>query len=171
MSSNPELIPFGLIFEERAPQPEASTPLVYDEYSDISYVRCADGRLVPCVEFSGAGRTTTETRVATESSDQDVEHPSRFTGTQTESKVWTEETDTDPSDDHSNARAWFGTHTMTAVRAESTDTDPGEDDARPLFRGSVDSRMISAERWLMIPGALIGTDTFTKAKGESTDKD
>lgn len=171
MSRNQNITPFGLIFEEQASQPGERAPLFYDEHSDISYVRCHDGRLVPYVEFPCAAATATETRIAAESPDADDSSPLRLAGTQTETKVWTETTDTDPSDDQNNPRAWFGTHTMTAVRAESTDTDPGEDNARPLYEGSVADGMASAERWLMIPGALIGTDTFTKAKGESTDKD
>ena len=171
MNKNQNIAPFGLIFEEQVSQPEERVPLFYDEHSDISYVRCCDGRLVPYVEFSATAATATETRIAAEAPDTDDANPLRLAGTQTETKVWTETTDTDPSDDQGNPRAWFGTQTISEVRAESTDTDPGEDDARPPLYGSTDDRIISMEPWRMIPRALFGTDTFTKAKRESTDKD
>lgn len=171
MSRSQNTAPFGLIFEEQASQPANRVPHFYDEQTDISYVRRSDGRFVPYVEYSGAGATATETRIAAESPDADDATPLRLAGTQTETKVWTEDTDTDPSDDQSNPRTWSGTQTLTEVRVESTDTDPGEDDARPPRYGPTGAQRISTERWCMIPSALIGTDTMTKAKSESTDKD
>ena len=105
MEKQKRIIPFGLLFEEAAPQSQGLIVPTYDEETDLSYVEDLQGHWVPYVEFSGA------------------------TGTQTETKVRRETTDTDPGDDRAGFSA-IGTNTLTEVRAESTDTDPEDDNAR-----------------------------------------
>jgi hypothetical protein len=98
-------IPFGLLFEEPAPQPRDLVVPIYDEEKDLSYVEDFRGQRVPYVEFN------------------------ENTGTQTATKVHRESTDTDPTDDRANLSV-MGTTTSTSIRAESTDTDPQDDQVR-----------------------------------------
>jgi hypothetical protein len=122
-------IPFGLLFEEVAPNPKVTILPSYSEEKDLSFVEDAHGQPIPYVEFGAS------------------------TGTLTETKVHQEGTDTDPEDDHAGF-SYTGTTTSTAVEAEMTDTDPSDDhEHQPVWR------------------SFMGTDTFTEAAGEPTDKD
>jgi len=51
--------------------------------------------------------------------------------------------------------ASMGTDTVTRIWRETTDTDPEDDHQGPTFRA----------------GSLLGTDTFTEAEKEATDRD
>lgn len=97
-----EPVPFGLLFEEVAPEPQGLIIPVYDESQDLSCIQDPEGKWIPFVEF-----------------EQSV-------GTQTGTKIRREVTDTDPGDDQQNL-AVVGTMTVTEVRKEATDTDPEDD--------------------------------------------
>lgn len=157
MEKQERTTPFGLLFEEAAPQPQGLIMPTYDEETDLSYVEDLQGHRVPYVEFSGA------------------------TGTRTATKVRRETTDTDPGDDRTGFSA-IGTATLTEVRAESTDTDPEDDNAR--FVGNVGTDTITRiqaeptdtdprdERgYYGICRPLVGTDTVTAVEKEPTDQD
>lgn len=126
-------VPFGLLFEEPAAQPQNLVMPVYDEETDLSYVEDPAGRLVPCVELTGVlGTQTNVTKIWTDPPDTDPEDDRQgfvHLGTMTLTKVRNESTDTDPEDD----RSYFsnlGTRTLTEVQVESTDTDPEDDRSR-----------------------------------------
>jgi len=153
VNENEVPIPFGLLFEEPAAQPQGLIIPIYDEETDLSYVEDSNSRLIPYVEFTEAIGTETHTRVAGEPVDEDKNRFSRFAGTDTVTEVEIEATDTDPGDDMRFVGR-LGTETATLVKGEATDTDPGDDRTSLLSR---------------VP--LMGTDTCTKVVGESTDKD
>jgi len=157
MEKQERSIPFGLLFEEAAPQPQSLIMPTYDEETDLSYVEDSQGRRVPYVQLS------------------------RVAGTRTATKVWREITDTDPEDDRAGFPA-IGTNTLTAIRAESTDTDPEDDN--PRFFGSLGTgtmTLVEAESTDTDPEddhgyhsgwrSLVGTDTITKVETEPTDQD
>lgn len=123
-------IPFGLLFEEAAPQPQGPIIPTYDEDTDLSYVKDSRGRRVPYVELSGAIGTHTGTKIRSEITDTDPEDDNaRFfgsLGTVTVTLVEAETTDTDPEDDHGyhySSRSLVGTDTITMVEKEPTDQD------------------------------------------------
>ena len=157
MEKQDRAIPFGLLFEEAVPHPQGLIMPTYDEETDLSYVKDSQGRRVPYVELS------------------------RAIGTQTETKVWRETTDTDPEDDRAG-HSTTGTQTITAIRAESTDQDPANGNAR--FFGSVGTQIITLveaeptdadagddQGYHLIQRPLVGTDTITKVEKEPTDQD
>jgi len=149
--------PFGLLFEEAAPQPQDLIMPTYDEETDLSYVEDSQGRRVPYVEFSRAIGTRTATLVRREITDTDPEDDragSYATGTSTLTEVRSESTDTDLEDDNPRFFGSLGTITVTAVEAETTDTDPEDDHG---YHSS----------WR----SLVGTDTITERDGEATDQD
>jgi hypothetical protein len=123
-------IPFGMLFEEPATQPEGAVMPVYDEERDLSFVRDPQGFLVPCVEFAAAtGTQTNVTKVWNETADTDPEDDRTGLfrlGTMTITEVERESTDTDPEDDRTSFFS-LSTITGTRIRSESTDTDPEED--------------------------------------------
>jgi hypothetical protein len=101
MVSCPQFSPFGILFQEHAPQPAGAVAAVYDARTDISYLRSADGRLLPYVEAASMG-------------------------TDTAPKVLRETTDADAEDEHapmSGAVTLVGTDTFTKEEKEATDKD------------------------------------------------
>jgi len=150
-------VPFGLLFEEIAPRPQDFIVPIYDEETDLSYVEDPKGHRGPVVEFRRAIGTQTETKVVLETTDTDPgdDRPSfSATGTITLTEVRVETTDTDPEDDHPRSCGVLGTETATFVAAEPTDTDPEDDhEYHPA--------------WM----PLGGTDTLTKVQKEPTDQD
>jgi hypothetical protein len=152
-------IPFGLLFEEDAKSPETIITPIYDEERDLSLIEDAHGRMVPIVELGFGIGTDTETKVRQESTDTDPwdDHSSlSITSTTTVTEVRSETTDTDPEDDNAQQFQSYGlgTDTGTAVQAESTDTDPEDDPGAPSV-------------WR----CFLATDTITRREGESTDRD
>jgi hypothetical protein len=131
-------IPFGLLYEEEAPTPSEIFHPTYDELEGLSFLEDSQGRRVPFVEFGN------------------------YPGTQTETKIYRETTDTDPGDDHSNVLV-LATTTSTAVRAETTDTDIGAD--------SLDTYPNNVQGHQSIWRSMIATDTITKMENEPTDRD
>lgn len=130
MAESDRAIPFGLLFEEWAPEPQSFIAPTYDEGRDLSYVEDPQGQWIPYVEFGGALGTTSVTNVRKEDTDTDPEDDRAdlyvVGATATHTKVKAESTDADPDDDreYRPVRApLVGTHTVTEVRAESTDKD------------------------------------------------
>lgn len=157
MKARERVVPFGLLFEEVAPQPQGLVMPTYDEETDLSYVEDLKGHWIPYVEFVQAAGTQTETRLRREETDTDPgeDHISLSgIGTNTFTEVRTESTDTDPGDDNAQSFAGLGTNSMTLIASESTDTDPEDDRGRYSL-------------WM----PLAGTDTITKVKRETTDRD
>lgn len=146
-------IPFGLLFEEAAPEPRGLIVPTYDEEADLSYVVDSAGHRIPYVEFTAAIGTETHTRIASESVDED-ENRLGFLGTETATKVRIEATDRDPEGNKPRPIVSLGTESVTLIQSESTDTDPEDDRTSPSIRRP-----------------LVGTDTFTEVKREATDKD
>jgi len=120
-------IPFGLLFEEPAPEPRDLITPTYDESSDLSCVETSEGKRVPYVELSRSVMTETVTRVVNEVTDEDESLSMQCVETQTETKVIVETTDRDPGIDVARWLGIAGTQTITEVRAESTDTDLEDD--------------------------------------------
>jgi hypothetical protein len=147
--------PFGLLFAEPATQPPSPIVPTYDEDTDLSYVEDPAGRRVPYVELTDTIRTETQTRIASEATDEDENHLSQFVGTHTFTEIELEPTDPDPEDGSRLALGNVGTDTVTLIEAEPTDTDPGDD------QGYSNS----------IQRSLAATDTFTKQDREPTDTD
>jgi len=135
MSDRKKTVPFGLLFEETAPQPCNLMTPIYDEETDIAYVEDSKGRRSPYVEFAGTMGTETATKVETETPDEDpedyVSKLSGVMGTDTITAVEAETTDTDPEDDHTRSFSSLGTETMTRVQLEA----PDEDSDNPLAKG------------------------------------
>lgn len=132
MSNKSNMItPFGLLFEEAASPPATQMHPYYDEETDLSYVMDETATPVPFVEYNG------------------------MLGTQTETKIRSESTDTAPGEEHSQIAVSAGTHTMTAVQMEETDVD----------------HMDSVSRFESHKRVSMGTDTFTETKVETTDTD
>ncbi len=157
MEKQKRAVPFGLLFEEVAPQPQGLIMPTYDEATDLSYVEDSQGHRVPYVEFSGATGTRTETKIRSEITDTDPEDDRTgfsTTGTNTLTEVRAESTDTDPEDDNARFFGSLGTDTLTLVEAEPTDTDPEDDHGyHSIWR------------------SLVGTDTITAVEKEPTDQD
>jgi hypothetical protein len=157
MENREKVVPFGLLFEEAAPAPGDTLVPTYDEETDLSYVKDLQGHWVPYVEFSGVLGTQTETKVQHETTDTDPEddRASRsFTGIQAITTARTKSTDYDRPESDVHSCGNLGTETVTLVRSESTDTDPEDDHSyHPISR------------------PLMGTDTITEAEGEPTDQD
>lgn len=125
------IMPFGLLFQETvSPLIEQIHPC-YDEETDLSYIMDETATLVPFVERNG------------------------ILGTQTETKIRSESTDTDPGGDHSQIIGLMGTETITLVEAEDGDVD----------------HAASASRFDLCKEVFIGTDTFTEVDAEPTDTD
>jgi hypothetical protein len=157
MEKQERTIPFGLLFEEAVPLPQGLIMPTYDEETDLSYVEDLQGYRVPYVEFSVATGTQTETKVWRETTDTDPgDDRTGFsaTGTTTFTEVRVESTDTDPEDDNARFVSSVGTDTLTLVQAEPTDTDPGDDHSYCGIRRS-----------------LLGTDTITAVERDPTDQD
>ncbi len=112
MENQKNSIPFGLLFEELAPQPETLYVPIYDESTDVSYIEDTQGRRIACVEYHATAEnnqlagTMTVTETAVEATDTDpeqdrplgFEHGNHLAGTMTVTKTATEPTDNDPSD-------------------------------------------------------------------------
>lgn len=64
-------VPFGLLFEELAPDVQHHVLPIYDEEEGLSYAKDLQGHLVPYVEIAQATGTETITRVRDESTDAD----------------------------------------------------------------------------------------------------
>ena len=109
MDKRGKVIPFGLLFEEVAPQPQGLIMSTYDEETDLSYMEDSQDHRIPLVEISGA------------------------VGTQTMTAAAEEKTDTDPGDDYVGSvpnreyyaagRFLAGTETFTKQEKETTDRD------------------------------------------------
>lgn len=150
-------IPFGLLYEEVAPNPREIFHPTYDEMEDLSFLEDGQGRRIPFVEFGNDF------------------------GTQTETYVYRESTDTDPGDDHSNVVV-LATETSTAVKAETTDTDPEEDNTQSSRRFGIDTvtairpkpKNIYSDNICesqIVGRSFLATDTITKMDNEQTDTD
>jgi hypothetical protein len=157
MTKQERAIPFGLLFEEAAHQPQGQIVPTYDEETDLSYVEDGQGHRIPYVEFN------------------------QVTGTQTATKVDRETTDTDPGDDRTAFSA-VGTVTLTEIRVESTDTDPEDDNARSFrMLGTETETFVETEPTDKDPEddygstsilkSSLGTDTITRVQEEHTDQD
>jgi len=147
MEKQERTIPFGLLFEEAASPPQGLIMPTYDEETDLSYVEDSQGHRVPYVEFNVATGTQTETKVRRETTDTDPgDDRTGFsaTGTTTLTEVRVESTDTDPEDDNARFVGSVGTDTITLVQAKPTDTDPSDD-----------------QSYCGIRRPLVGTDTIT----------
>jgi hypothetical protein len=156
MKKRETTVPFGLLFEESAPQPRNQVEPTYDEETDISYVIDSEKRKIPYVECGSFTGTNTATKVYRETTDTDPgEDQTRFSveGTTTVTRIKQESTDTDPENDHSCFFGALATESVTLVQAEATDTDPENDCVRPS----------------KVPFG--GTDTLTEVKKENTDRD
>jgi len=150
-------IPFGLLFEETAPQPQDLVVPQYDEAADISYVEGPAGNRIPYVEIRSAIGTQTETKAQGEPTDTDPgDDRTSFvaTGASTFAEVRVESTDTNFEDDNARSFGRLGTDTVTRISGEPTDTDPGD-----------------GQRYCNTWGFMMGTETVTKEAKESTDKD
>jgi len=107
MNKKEKALPFGLLFEEAAPLPQGLVSPVYDEDTDLSYVKDADGSRVPYVEFCGILGTQTVTEVKDEETDEDEEEErfNQLMGTDTATKADGENTDEDPDDDDTSTKS------------------------------------------------------------------
>ena len=101
MVNLPRASPFGVLFEEHAPEAVIFPAPDFDTRTDISYFRGPDGRLVPYVEVGPMG-TDTATKIRRESTDTDAEdehgtvhQPLTLVGTDTFTKQEKETTDRD----------------------------------------------------------------------------
>ncbi len=120
-------MPFGLVFEEEARQPEKLISPSYDEGTDLSYVEDSEGHKIAYVEFGNISvGTDTATKALPETADRDFvdDDAASFAkwGTQTITAVAEESTDEDEDVDVSK-HTGTGTETLTEVRSESTDED------------------------------------------------
>lgn len=133
MSTKFRAKPFGLIFEEAALPPIEQMQVSYDEDMDLSFVEGRDGMLTPLVESA------------------------RCLATQTETKVRSESTDSDPGNDYEQKLAiTMGTETITLVDYEDSDSDDDQlNDLNSKSRKTI----------------FFGTETFTEIEEEQTDSD
>jgi hypothetical protein len=71
MNNKRKPIPFGLLFEEVAPQPSELIIPLYDEEADLAYVIDSQGHRIPFVECCELTSTDTFTKAAGEPTDKD----------------------------------------------------------------------------------------------------
>jgi hypothetical protein len=128
MNKTEQHVPFGLLFEETAPEPEELVTPIYDEGKDYSCIQ-VQGEWVPVVELTKHMGTQTATKSFRETTDTDPgDDRQRVASLDTQSITFvaSESTDTDPEEDNKNdrrSRAFLSTQTVTSIKEEATDED------------------------------------------------
>jgi len=88
--------PFGLLFEEAAPDLVEEIAPIYDESNDMSFVKDSEDRLIPFVIAAGPQTTGTVTKAFPETTDQDfTKSLFKNTPTKTETVTFVMKEDTD----------------------------------------------------------------------------
>ena len=88
-------VPFGLFFEEPAKEEIPTLLPKYSAVDSISFIETVDGQTVPFVLLPFLAGTQTVTRIRTENTDSDPDESNIAIGTQSATKIRAESTDVD----------------------------------------------------------------------------